>query len=221
VRRRARFVHLQFKIGCFVQESCGNPGVCCCFSQPKQDHRLTHEVLFSNHCYFPVVSQRRPDYPEIGDLFQTERSKSELEAEVFRWGHTPILRLQARLADQDSQDVAPPQRSACSAERNTDSDSTRTISPVFNNVPGVRGFHFGDILPGQAADEGQRPFSFWCSHGRSLRNEKGRQRRRPLIDPSALSAPLAFKHMDDNSAFRFHDRFEESELSSAETAVWV
>jgi hypothetical protein len=90
---------------------------------------------------------------------------------VFRWGHTRISRLQAELADQDSQDVAPPQRSACSAERNRDSDSTRTISRVFNNVPGVRGFHFGDILPGQAADAGQRPFSFWCSHGRSLSNE--------------------------------------------------
>jgi hypothetical protein len=42
-----------------------------------------------------------------------------------------------------------------------------------------------------------------------------------LIDPSAVSAPPAFKHMDDNSAFRFHDRFEESEFSSAETAVMV
>jgi hypothetical protein len=35
---------LRFKIGRFVQESCGNLGVRCCFSQPKQDRRLTHEV---------------------------------------------------------------------------------------------------------------------------------------------------------------------------------
>ncbi|MEH2587769.1 hypothetical protein [Bradyrhizobium sp. AZCC 1721] len=42
-----------------------------------------------------------------------------------------------------------------------------------------------------------------------------------LFPPSALSAPPAFKHMGDNSAFRFHDRFEESELSSAEAAVVV
>src|SRR5712671_3144013 len=53
VARRARFVHLQFEIGRFVQESCGNLGVRCCFSQPKQDRRLTHEVLFSDHLYFP------------------------------------------------------------------------------------------------------------------------------------------------------------------------
>src|SRR5258705_10682262 len=49
VRRRAWFVHLQFKIGRFVQKSCGNLGVRCCFSHPKQDRRLTHEVLFSDH----------------------------------------------------------------------------------------------------------------------------------------------------------------------------
>ena len=58
VRQRARFVHPQFNIGCFFKESCGDLGVCCCFSQPKQDRRLTHEVLFSNHLIFPVVSQR-------------------------------------------------------------------------------------------------------------------------------------------------------------------
>src|SRR6266481_7526934 len=53
MRRRAWFVHLQFEVGRFVQESCGNLGVRCCFSQPKQDRRLTHEVLFSDHLYFP------------------------------------------------------------------------------------------------------------------------------------------------------------------------
>jgi len=53
VRRRAWFVHLQFKIGRFVQKSCGNLGVRCCFSHPKQDRRLTHEVLFSNHVGYP------------------------------------------------------------------------------------------------------------------------------------------------------------------------
>jgi hypothetical protein len=42
-----------------------------------------------------------------------------------------------------------------------------------------------------------------------------------LIGPSAFAAPSTFKHMGDNSAFRFHYRFEESELSSAETAVMV
>jgi hypothetical protein len=42
-----------------------------------------------------------------------------------------------------------------------------------------------------------------------------------LIGPGALSTPPAFKHMGDNSAFRFHDRFEESEFSSAEAAVMV
>jgi len=96
VRRRARLVHFQFKIGCFVQESCGNPGVCCCFSQPKQDHRLTHEILFSNHCYFPMVSQRRPDYPGIGDLFQAEYAKVNSRPRVFRCGHTRISRLQSQ-----------------------------------------------------------------------------------------------------------------------------
>jgi len=42
-----------------------------------------------------------------------------------------------------------------------------------------------------------------------------------LIGPSALSAPPALKHVGDNSAVRFHDRFEESEFSSAEAAVMV
>ncbi len=53
VRRRAWLVHLQFKIGRFVQKSCGILGIRCCFSQPKQDRRLTHEVLFSDHVRCP------------------------------------------------------------------------------------------------------------------------------------------------------------------------
>src|SRR4051812_25114732 len=52
VRRRAWFVHLQFKIGRFVQKS-GNLWVRCCFSQPKQDRRLPHEILFSDHVRCP------------------------------------------------------------------------------------------------------------------------------------------------------------------------
>lgn len=42
-----------------------------------------------------------------------------------------------------------------------------------------------------------------------------------LVGPNALSALSAFKHVNNNSAFRFHDRFEESELSGAEAAVVV
>ena len=42
-----------------------------------------------------------------------------------------------------------------------------------------------------------------------------------LFGPNALSALLAFKHMNDNSAFRFHDRFEKRESSCAEAAVMV
>jgi hypothetical protein len=88
-RRRAGFVHLQFKIRRFVQESCGNLGVLCCFGQPKHDRRLTHEVLFSDHhLYFPLVSQRRRNDSGIGDLFQTRKSKSEFKGGVFPWGHT-------------------------------------------------------------------------------------------------------------------------------------
>jgi hypothetical protein len=79
--RRAWFVHLQFKIGRFVQESCGNLGVRGCFSQPKHDRRLTHEVLFPDHLAFPVVShQRRRHYSGIGYLFQTESTKVNLRA---------------------------------------------------------------------------------------------------------------------------------------------
>jgi hypothetical protein len=50
---------------------------------------------------------------------------------------------------------------------------------------------------------------------------KGAANQAALIGPGALSAPAAFKHMGDIAAFRFHDRFEESELSSAEPAVMV
>jgi hypothetical protein len=67
VRPCTLFVYLQF--GRFVQESCGNPGVRCCFSQPKQDRRLTHEVLFTDHMNFPVVSQRRQRYAGWGQRF--------------------------------------------------------------------------------------------------------------------------------------------------------
>jgi hypothetical protein len=42
-----------------------------------------------------------------------------------------------------------------------------------------------------------------------------------LGGPSAISALLAFKYMNDNSAFGFHDRFDESEPSCAETALMV
>jgi hypothetical protein len=41
----------------------------------------------------------------------------------------------------------------------------------------------------------------------------------PLVGPNTLSALLAFKHMNNNSAFVFHDRFEEREPSGAEAAV--
>src|SRR3981081_685171 len=77
VARRAWFVHLQFEIGRFVQKGCGNLGVRCCFSQPKQDRRLTHEVLFSNHLIFPVVSQRQRDYSGIGAIVPNRTYKSE------------------------------------------------------------------------------------------------------------------------------------------------
>jgi hypothetical protein len=40
-----------------------------------------------------------------------------------------------------------------------------------------------------------------------------------LVGPSAISALQAFKHMNHDPAFRFHDRFEESEPSCAETAL--
>jgi len=42
-----------------------------------------------------------------------------------------------------------------------------------------------------------------------------------LGGPSAISALQAFKHMNYNSAFRFHDRFEKRESSCAEAAVMV
>jgi hypothetical protein len=38
---------------------------------------LTHEVLFTDHLTFPVVSQRRRHYAEIGTLFR-RKYKSEL-----------------------------------------------------------------------------------------------------------------------------------------------
>ena len=54
----AWFVYLQF--GRLIQESCGNLGVRCCFSHPKQDRRLTHEVLFTDH-------RTSPRYPSAAD----------------------------------------------------------------------------------------------------------------------------------------------------------
>src|SRR5258705_5909496 len=79
VRRRAWFVYLQVEVGRLVQESCGNLGVLCCFGQPKQDRRLTHEVLFSDHLTSPVVSQRRCNYSRIGAFVPSRRYKSELK----------------------------------------------------------------------------------------------------------------------------------------------
>ena len=48
-----------------------------------------------------------------------------------------------------------------------------------------------------------------------------KQALRRRLAPNALSALPAFIYMNDDSAFIFHDRFEESELSCAETAVMV
>jgi hypothetical protein len=79
MRRRAWFVYLQIEVGRLVQESCGNLGVLCCFGQPKQDRRLTHEVLFSDHLTSPVVSQRRCNYSGIGAFVPSRRYKSELK----------------------------------------------------------------------------------------------------------------------------------------------
>ena len=87
VRHCALFVHLQF--GRLVQESCGNLGVRCCFSQPKQDRRLTHEVLFTDHFNFPVVSQRRRDYSEIGAFVPIRTYKSELRGFSATFGSAP------------------------------------------------------------------------------------------------------------------------------------
>ena len=42
-----------------------------------------------------------------------------------------------------------------------------------------------------------------------------------LGGPRAISALQAFKYMNDDSAFRFHDGFEEGEPSCAETAFMV
>src|ERR1700704_1533462 len=90
VARRAWFVHLQFEIGRFVQEGCGNLGVRCCFSQPKQDRRLTHEVLFSYHLTFPVVShQRRRHYSGIGYFVPTKSTKVNLKGEWSIGGCCP------------------------------------------------------------------------------------------------------------------------------------
>src|SRR6266850_6241619 len=79
VRRRAWFVHLQFEIGRFVQKSCGNLGVRCCFSQTKQDRRLTHKVLFSDH---GLLSPWYPSADAItrqtGDSFRGTVLQSEL-----------------------------------------------------------------------------------------------------------------------------------------------
>jgi hypothetical protein len=41
-----------------------------------------------------------------------------------------------------------------------------------------------------------------------------------LIGPSALSAPPAFKHMGDNSAFRFHDRLRRVSFPPQKRQSW-
>jgi hypothetical protein len=49
IRRRARSVNFRFKISRFIHESGGYLGVLGCLGDPKQDRRLTHEVLLSDH----------------------------------------------------------------------------------------------------------------------------------------------------------------------------
>lgn len=61
-------------------------------------------------------------------------------------------------------------------------------------------------------------------HGhKSLRSasDSGPLRALGLLGPSAFSTLLAFKRMNDNSAFRFHDRSDESEFHSAKAAVMM
>ena len=45
---------------------------------------MTHEVLVTDHLTFPVVSQRRPRYAEIGTLFR-RKYKSELMLHLRVW----------------------------------------------------------------------------------------------------------------------------------------
>jgi hypothetical protein len=54
---RAQFVNFRFSISRFIHQIGGHFGGLGCLGDPKQDRRLTHEVLFSDHGLFPLVSQ--------------------------------------------------------------------------------------------------------------------------------------------------------------------
>ena len=52
-RPRALFVNLRFKIGRFFQQGGGNRGVFGYFGELEQNRRLTHEILSTDHGFFP------------------------------------------------------------------------------------------------------------------------------------------------------------------------
>ena len=50
---RVQFVNLRLNISSFIHESGGHLGVLGSLCNPKQNRRLTHEILFSDHCGSP------------------------------------------------------------------------------------------------------------------------------------------------------------------------
>ena len=50
IERRARSVNFRFNISRLIHQSGGHFGVLGCLGDPKQNRRLTHEVLFAYHC---------------------------------------------------------------------------------------------------------------------------------------------------------------------------
>jgi hypothetical protein len=108
--------------------------------------------------------------------------------------------------------------------------SAAECSDVCANYPCILGAR---LAPHPQAALSDRARLAWCrlERGQAQAANKNIEPERPsagtkrsketLVGPTALSALRAFEHVDDNSAFRFHDRSEESELSSAQAAVMV
>jgi hypothetical protein len=93
-RPRALFVNLRFKIGRFFQQGGGNRGVFGYFGELKKNRRLTHEILSTDHGFFP------PWYPSANATTRKSgiRSGRMLKSEQFELGHREIRPLRANRA---------------------------------------------------------------------------------------------------------------------------
>ena len=69
--RHGRFINLGFEIGGLIEKTRRNIGVAGCLGELQQRHRLTREILSTDHGNFPrTLTLSRIHHAQVGDSFQ-------------------------------------------------------------------------------------------------------------------------------------------------------